>query len=122
MDSPRRRKSLADLFGKVKVSVEYLKLVGLHKYIAAILAVIFATLYLNEIDKNNKLNNILTEYENSTFITLDSILINNTTKREVLISDVIKQANKIDSLLKEYRTANTDTISLDSAMHIIRGL
>ena len=107
---------------KAKAAVEYLKLVGLSKYIAAFLAVIFATLYLNQLDENTKLIKILTEYKNTQIIDMDSIVIDNLNQREIIITDVITQTKKIDSLLTDYRKNNTDTISIDSALNLIRGL
>lgn len=113
---------MSNSINKIKAAVEYLKIVGLSKYIAGFLAVIFATLYLNQLDENAKLKEIISGVKDSQIINLDSIVIDNLDKRNILITDVIAQTKKIDSLLNTYRQANNDTISIDSALNLIKNL
>ena len=120
---------MSNSFDKIKAATEYLKIVGMSKYIAGFLAVVFATLYLNQLDENAKLRKIVSEsnvrqaiFLDSMLVVLDSITTVGLDKRNILITDKNSRARKIDSLLNAYKQVNNDTISIDSAISLIRNL
>ncbi len=109
---------MASSIDKLKAVGKYLQLTGMAKFIAPLFSIVLCIMYVNELEKNAQLLKRIDYINNGTFIQ-DSIIRNN---REVSIDDILNKSAKLDSIMNDLKSDQLDTISIDSALNILRSL
>jgi len=92
---------------------------GLTNLGGILLSVVILTMYLNVKSDRDQLQAKLAIYESGTTIQTDSIVQKNKDENIILINDIKQSQNRLDSLVKN---AKKDTLTLDEAMKILKGL